>query len=189
MTDTIILAGGKSSRFIDNKLATMYQGKPLIYYVVKTFLEVSEKVIIVTGHYPMDYLSSYLSDSRIKIVHNNNYERGMFSSVQCGVASVDNDFFLIPGDYPLVKLDTLHQLLEGTKRIRVPVYNNRRGHPIFIAEELIGPLLQEPPDSNLKVFRDRYLVEYIPVEDKGIIIDVDNIDDFNQLPRERMNHK
>jgi molybdenum cofactor cytidylyltransferase len=109
----------------------------------------------------------------------------MFTSVQKGVEQVRNNFFLIPGDYPLVKGETLETLLDHRGPIRVPVYQNRRGHPIYIAKELIPALLEEPPDSNLKAFRDRYDVTYIPVPDRGVVLDVDRIEDITLLQAER----
>jgi len=186
LVDTIILAGGKSSRFTRNKLAEIYQGKPLIYYTIKTFLTISESVIIVTGHYDLDYLSDFLQNSRIKIVHNTNYEKGMFTSVLKGALHVTNDFFLIPGDYPLVKPSTLQHILKSDGQIRVPTYQHQRGHPIFITKDLLPTLLKEPETSNLKVFRDRHIVNYIPVDDEGILKDIDSLADLQDLPNERM---
>ena len=185
MVDTIILAGGMSRRFKRNKLATNYNGRPLIYHTIMTFLEFSESVTLVTGHYDLDYLQNFIDDPKIRIVHNKDYELGMFSSVKLGVSVTKNDFFLIPGDYPLVKAETLEKLLSNKGVIKVPVYKGRKGHPIFISKELISPLIDEPIDSNLKAFRDRYIVNYIDVDDEGILLDVDYFEDLEQLPKER----
>lgn len=185
MIDTIILAGGMSRRFKKNKLATLYNGKPLIYHTIKTFLEFSDVVTLVTGHYNLDYLKEYIDDSRIRIVHNKDYKLGMFSSVKAGVSKTENDFFLIPGDYPLVKPETIRKLLMNMGVIKVPLYKGRKGHPIFISKELILPINNEPITSNLKTFRDRYKVNYIEVDDEGVLLDVDYFEDLKQLPIER----
>lgn len=185
MLDTIILAGGMSKRFKRNKLATHYKGKPLIYHTIMTFLEISENVTLVTGHYDLEYLKEYIDDPKIRIVHNKDYELGMFGSVKTGVSVTKNDFFLIPGDYPLVKAETLNKLSAQTGQIKVPMYKGRKGHPIFIAKGLIDSLMNEPIDSNLKAFRDRYTVNYIDVDDEGVLLDVDYFEDLEQLPKER----
>jgi molybdenum cofactor cytidylyltransferase len=184
LIDTIILAGGMSKRFKTNKLATLYNGKPLICNVIETFLEFSENVTLVTGHYDLQYLSNFITNEKIRIVHNSEYQKGMFTSVQTGVGITKNDFFLIPGDYPLVKPQTIQKIIDSLGAIRVPIYKGRKGHPIFISKELINPLLKEPSDSNLKIFRDRHIVNYIDVDDEGILLDVDTLNDLNQL-RER----
>ena len=181
MIDAIILAGGMSSRYVKNKMATIYKEKPLIYHTVKAFLEISDNVTIVTGHYNVDYLFDYIEKDRIRIIKNEDYELGMFSSVKKGVSVIKNDFFLIPGDYPLVKQETLQLLINGKKSIRVPTYKKRKGHPIFIQKELIQDLLEEATSSNLKVFRDRHDVEYIETTDEGVLIDIDNKEDFQKL--------
>jgi molybdenum cofactor cytidylyltransferase len=110
----------------------------------------------------------------------------MFSSVKKGVSCIKNDFFLIPGDYPLVKKQTIDKLIASSGEIRVPIYNGRKGHPIFIEKELIQELLEEPITSNLKVFRDRHTVNYVEVDDKGILLDVDYEEDLKNLDAERM---
>lgn len=181
LVDTIILAGGMSKRFKKNKLATLYKGKPLIYYVIQSFLPYSDNVTLVTGHYNLVYLQDYITDERIRIVDNKNYKLGMFSSVKTGVSVTRNDFFLIPGDYPLVSQKTIEKLLSESGEIRVPIYKGRKGHPIFISQSLIKPLLNEPIESNLKVFRDRHDVNYISVDDEGILLDVDTLYDLQQL--------
>ena len=181
MVDTIILAGGMSKRFKKNKLKTLYKGYPLIYHVIQTFLQFSENVTLVTGHYDLEFLKEYIDDKRIRIIQNPNYEMGMFSSVKAGVGVTKNDFFLIPGDYPLVKAKTIQKIIDETGVIRVPIYKGRKGHPIYISKELINTLLEEPITSNLKVFRDRHSVHYIETDDEGILLDVDTLEDLEQL--------
>ena len=79
---------------------------------------------------------------------------------------------------PLIQKETFRSLLNASGEIRVPIFNNRKGHPILIKKELIDPLLNEPVDSNWKVFRDRYTVNYIETTDEGVLIDVDTMEDY-----------
>ena len=122
------------------------------------------------------------------MIENKDYKLGMFSSVKTGVSVTDNDFFLIPGDYPLVSPDTIQELLKNDGEIKVPIYKGRKGHPIFISKSLIKGILEEPMDSNLKLFRDRHNVNYIEVDDEGILLDVDTLEDFNILTERNENH-
>ncbi len=185
LIDTIILAAGTSKRFKRNKLKEIYNQKPILVHTINTFLDFSENVTIVTGHHNLNFLTEYIQDNRIRFVPNNQYELGMFSSVMTGVMVTKNDFFLIPGDMPLVKKSTIDTLLSTKGVIRVPTYKGRKGHPIFIAKELIPLLKSEPIDSNLKQFRDRYNVTYIDVTDEGILLDVDYQEDMIKLDTER----
>jgi molybdenum cofactor cytidylyltransferase len=181
MVEGVILAGGKSSRMKENKMMKIYLDQPLIYHAVNAMLDICDFVTIVTGHYDEDYLRLFDHDVRIKLVFNPNYENGMFSSVQAGVSSINNDVFIIPGDYPLVKAETYKKMLLEIGELRVPKYKEKKGHPIFISKQLLKDLKNEPIESNLKVFRDRYKVNYIDVDDPGVLIDIDNIEDYSRL--------
>lgn len=178
MVDGIILAGGYSSRIKTNKMTLIYNDLPIICNAVETMKDYCTKIVVVTGHYHDEILKVVNKYDNVIVKRNENYDLGMFSSVISGVKELNNDFFLTPGDYPLIKKETYKQLLDANGVIRVPIFNGRKGHPIFIEKELIRHLLNEPIDSNLKVFRDRHIVTYVETSDEGIIMDVDTLEDY-----------
>ncbi len=178
MIDGVILAGGYSSRLKKNKMTLIFDDLPIICNVIEAMKQYCDKIIVVTGHYHDEIERVVKKYEVVNVVRNTNYNLGMFSSVKAGVKDINNDFFLTPGDYPLIKASTYKKLLDSKGMIRVPIYNGRKGHPILISKELIDPLLKEPVESNLKVFRDRYKVNYIEVDDKGVLIDVDTMEDY-----------
>lgn len=181
MNDGVILAGGYSSRAKTNKMVLDYKGLPIICNLIETMKDVCETIFVVTGHYHDEVSEAVRGYENVTVVKNNDYAMGMFSSVKRGVLEVKNDFFLTPGDYPLIKKETFEKLLEVDGDIRVPTFNNRKGHPIFISKELKLSLLNEPEDSNLKVFRDRHTVTYLKTLDEGVLIDVDTMSDYLNL--------
>jgi molybdenum cofactor cytidylyltransferase len=178
MIEGIILAGGYSSRIKRNKMTLLYNGKPIICNVIESMMDYCSKIVIVTGHYHDEIVEAVSNYDKVIIKRNINYDLGMFSSVISGVTEINSDFFLTPGDYPLIQKETFKQLVDASGVIRVPIFNNRKGHPIFISKELIEPLLNESLDSNLKVFRDRYKVNYVETSDEGVLIDVDTMEDY-----------
>jgi len=182
MIDGIILAGGYSSRFKNNKMCALYLNKPLILHTIENMHSVCEKIFLVTGYYHDEIIDLVKDISFVDVIYNKNYDQGMFSSVLAGVACVSHDFFIIPGDYPLVSKTVYLKLLTGNQVIRVPSYQNRLGHPIFIKKELIKELLDTKID-NLKDFRNQYDYQMIEVEDKNILLDIDTIDDLESLNR------
>jgi molybdenum cofactor cytidylyltransferase len=186
MVDTIILAGGKSTRFDGNKMATLIHEKPLIYYTILPFIDVSETVIVVTGHYDVNYLQQYLAHPKIKVVHNQDYEYGMLSSVQCGAKSTTNNVLIIPGDCPLVKPKTIAKILNSDGDIRVPQYGSRWGHPLYVSKSLVPRLLQEPITSSLKTFRNQQSITIVDVDDANILNDIDQQTDLTLWVEERM---
>lgn len=181
MVDIVILAGGKSSRFKKNKMETKILGKPILQRTIESFINLANSITIVTGFYNVDYLKDFIEANNIRVVHNALHELGMFSSVLKGVECIKNDFLLTPGDYPNISESTIKTLIEATGEIRVPTYNGRKGHPLFISKHLLDDLKNEDINSNLKVFRDRYNVTTVPVDDEGILQDIDYIEDLQNL--------
>ncbi|MCY3413687.1 MAG: nucleotidyltransferase family protein [Candidatus Heimdallarchaeota archaeon] len=147
----IILAAGKATRFGTNKLLEDLKGKPLIQHSIDSFLAHVETIIVVTGAYH-DELSSYLSNSEIRICYNENYELGgMLSSILCGFNSLDSDIdgvFIHPADFPSIipeDLMGMKVLLENHNMV-VPYYQQKRGHPVLVNSSSI-PLIIEGADN------------------------------------------
>lgn len=180
MTDGIILAGGYSRRLGKNKMSILYQSQPVIMHTLRQMKEVCEHIYVVTGFYH-DEISEIVNHlDGVDTVYNENYEQGMFSSVKKGVECVKHDFFIIPGDYPMVDKRIYEKIKLGTKGIRVPSFSFKLGHPIFFNQSYKDVLLNTMYD-NLKSFRNAYDYEIIDVDDEGILFDIDTIEDFNRL--------
>ena len=184
MVDVIILAGGKSQRMKQNKILLEFDGHPLIWYAIKTFLPYAENIIVVTGKYDKE-IRSALKGMNVKIVTNSDYELGMFSSVKCGVKEVNNDFLILPGDCPFVKEETVKKIISSKGEIKIPRYNGQDGHPIYIAHKYKEEILSYPVDSNLKSFRNFHNYEIIDVEDKFVITNLNTASDLEQFKTER----
>lgn len=185
MTMGIILAGGYSSRAESNKMVLKYKNIEIIKHAINAMQDYCTEVIVVTGHYHDDTLKVLKDFPKIRVVRNLDYNKGMFSSVKVGVREVDDDFFLTPGDYPLIMKSTYEKVLNATGLIRVPTFNKCRGHPLFISKELISNLLNESDDSNLKLFRNKYEITNVETNDEGILKDIDTVNDYLRLKTER----
>lgn len=180
MVDGIVLAGGYSSRFKQNKMTVIFKDKPLIMHTIDTMSLVCNKIFIVTGFYHQEIEELLKGYSNIQLIYNKNYNQGMFSSVKVGVGQVNHDFFIIPGDCPLVKEEVYQELLNADGDIRVPSYNHRLGHPIFMHYKLKNALLQTDME-NLKDFRNNHGFKIVEVEDQGILSDIDTISDLDKI--------
>jgi molybdenum cofactor cytidylyltransferase len=180
MIDGIILAAGYSSRFTQNKMCALYLNKPLILHTIENMHSVCEKIYLVTGHYHQEIVEIVKGIKDVEVVYNENYDQGMFSSVLTGVSRVSHDFFIIPGDYPLVKKTVYQEILKGASELRVPSYKGRLGHPLFMKKTLINNLLKTEA-TNLKEFRNFYPYQIIEVSDESILLDIDTIDDLLSL--------
>ena len=182
MAEGIILAGGKSTRMKQNKMLLSFKGRPLISYTIESMRPFVNRIIIVTGKYDKE-LREALKNDDVIFVFNEDYEKGMFSSVLKGVKETKEDFFIIPGDCPFVEKSTYQKLLDGTGDIRVPSYKGEDGHPIYISKKYKDELLSCSLDLNLKLFRDSKKYEIIKTEDRNIVMNLNNILDYENLLR------
>lgn len=179
--NAVVLAAGYSSRAGTNKMALTIDNQTVIARVIETLLVVCDKIVVVGGYNYESVKGLIQKYDRVKIVENKNYSKGMFSSVKRGVEEMTGDFFLIPGDYPMVKPSTYKTLMSGKKDFIVPTYKGRRGHPVLIKKNLIGSILKEPLDSNLKAFRDKCETEFLEIDDEGILMDIDTMEDYYKI--------
>ncbi|MBC7960472.1 MAG: nucleotidyltransferase family protein [Vallitaleaceae bacterium] len=186
--DAILLAAGYSSRTQTNKMALEIGSKSVISHLIETFYPTCENIIVVGGHYYDATAALVKQYSKVKLVRNDQYELGMFTSIKVGVKEVQGDFFITPGDYPLVTKKTIEQMrahFEQSKQagteILIPTYLAQRGHPILLSSRLKEPLILESQDSSLRIFKDRYQVEELEVEDSGILLDIDSMEDYKDL--------
>lgn len=183
MAEGIILAAGYSSRTKNNKMLFSIGGKSFIRHAIEGMKPFVSHVFIVTGHYDQEIRKEVSDIKDASCVYNAQYDLGMFSSIQTAVKVISDDFFVLPGDCPFVKGSTYEALLHGSKEMRVPSFDGKKGHPLWISKHLIEPLLKEPIESNLKAFRNRYDLEIIEVHDPKILTDIDTNEDFQKLEK------
>ncbi len=181
MAQGIILAAGYSSRAKTNKMLLSVDGVPIILYAIRGMMPYVRHIWIVTGHDSQSIIDALAGIDFVTCVKNEAYDKGMFSSVIKGLSMVSEDVFILPGDCPFVKGETYERLLQGNKEIRVPAYQKRKGHPLFIGEDLVPKAMDMPEGSTLKTFRDQYPMEIIDVDDPHILHDIDTMEMFERV--------
>ncbi|MGM0436158.1 MAG: nucleotidyltransferase family protein [Bacillota bacterium] len=183
MAEGIILAGGYSKRANTNKMALEYKGKPLILSTIEAMQPFVKRIVVVTGHYHKALESILHTQKNVLCVYNDTYHKGMYDSIKKGLMHTKEDVFIMPGDMPLVKPATYETLLKSEGLFRVPTVNNQKGHPIYMEASLRSTLLDSKEYDHLKAFRNAIGFSEIPVEDEGILIDIDTRDDYLQMKR------
>ena len=183
MADGIILAAGYSSRAKTNKMLLMFKNKSLIFHSIDGMMPFVSHIFVITGHYHQEIKDALKGLKNVTCVENKNYDQGMFSSIKTGALVVSNDFFVLPGDCPFVDALTYEKLLQGNKEMRVPSYQGKKGHPLFIQQHLIKELIDEPDSSNLRDFRNQHDLEIIEINDPNILKDIDTIEDYLKLEK------
>jgi len=175
----VILAAGLSTRAGCPKMELPLGDKTVIQRSVESMAGVVSRVIVVVGCGAERIRQLLAPYGQAEIVLNDGYRAGMFSSVKAGIAHVQAEsFFLLPGDHPLVRVETYRRLLMAGGEIAIPSFRGRRGHPVLVASRLIPEILSEPGESSLREYIGRVGFTLVDVPDEGVTLDIDTMDDY-----------
>ena len=175
----IILAAGFSSRAGTYKLTLELNGKTVIERCIEGMYDACSKIIVIGG-YNIEKLAMILDKyTKVKLVYNENYQTGMFSSVIKGYSQTEGDkVFMIPGDYPLVSHDVYESLLRTNANIVIPTYEGTKGHPVFMNRKIINLLLSSKHIRSLREFIANEEFTVLEVGCPGVLMDIDTPEDY-----------
>lgn len=182
----IVPAAGKAERFGGGKLTAHIDGEPLLNHTLRSLLEGGvARVIVVVAPGAEFPAVSMLQDARVTTVINPEPARGMFSSIQAGIAAADGDPILVlPADMPFVKSATVAAVLAAAReshQIASPRYNGRHGHPVALPALMRDAILNALASSTLATLLGAHTGQTaIDVDDSGIRRDVDVRNDLPQ---------
>jgi molybdenum cofactor cytidylyltransferase len=167
--------------------------KALLRYREETFLDTlvglfaphCAPVIVVLGAHADRIRESMRRPATF--VLNPEYQRGMTTSLQCGLRAVPPTagsvlFTLV--DHPSVAPATIGALLAASGPVlRVPRHAGRRGHPIWFARDLIPEFLAIPDTGAARdvVRAHAQQTEYLDLDDPGILADIDDPAAYGKL--------
>jgi len=186
----IILSGGASRRMGTPKALLRFQNETFLDRLIRVFSAVSSPIIVVVGEHAGQIQSGIERGREVLFVVNPDPERGMLSSLKCGLALVpagaDAAMFL-PVDHPQIALETVQCIAERFRRDRapvtVPVHLGEHGHPVCIARPVIEELLALPLDAKASDVIHRHVARtsYIGVLDQAVVTDVDDLKAYAEL--------
>ena len=186
--EAIVLAAGYSSRAKAFKMLMPLGQMTVLEQTISKFEGVCNRVIIVAGFHA-DLIKEEIEKInnkniypfQLKFVYNENFNQGMFTSIQKGCNEVNAPaFFITPGDCPLVKKETIQLLAEHKGDVVIPSFHYKGGHPIKLSNVVKQKILETDPESNLRVVLNGFKKEYMNVDDLGVTIDVDTQEDYQQ---------
>jgi molybdenum cofactor cytidylyltransferase len=126
----------------------------------------------------------------LTVVVNEAYEEGMASSLREGLSALGpktDAAFIILGDQPFVRPETLHQVMAGYHRsgaqIVIPSYQGKRGNPVLLSRSVFPEVMALEGDIGCRAIFSNHLdaILKVEVEDPGILLDIDNQDDYDRL--------
>ena len=184
MVEAIVLAAGSSSRAGGFKMELPLGDKTLIERSIEGMYDVCSRIVIVGGFRVERVRELLLGYSKVEVVENVNWQSGMFSSVKVGVQNMKGDrFFLLPADVPLVPEIVYRKMLSVQEEIVIPMFGDRKGHPVLFRNSVVKAILNEPNGSSLRNLIGRKGGKTLLVEHEEVILDVDMISDYNAMCR------
>jgi CTP:molybdopterin cytidylyltransferase MocA len=186
----VVTAAGSAERFGGKKLLAPIDGEPLLDHTIRSLLEggVTEVIVVVSGDARRELARDVgaMNDARVRVLENADPTRGMFSSIQIGVASAVGDALLVlPGDMPYVRAETVRALIakyQERPSIISPRYKGKRGHPVVMPLALRDEIAETAPTANLHEVIKRHQDERVDLEvdDAGVNRDVDTPADLER---------
>jgi molybdenum cofactor cytidylyltransferase len=181
----VVPAAGASSRFGSMKLLADVNGMPMIGRTLASLFGAGlGRVVVVVAPAHQLGASGVLDDPRVTVLTNPEPSRGMFSSIQIGLAAADGDpVVVLPADMPFLRTETIADVMEECGRLQVPVvpvYRGKRGHPLVLPRAACDRLLGQSAGTTLK----QALLDVAgapherPTNDRGAVRDVDTPQDL-----------
>lgn len=186
----VILAAGYSTRMGEFKPLMELAGRPVAERVIETFRTAGvNDLIVVTGHQG-DELEPLAARFGAQVVTNQDYDQGMFSSVQAGAAALSDEcraFFVHPVDIPLLRSTTISALLsgfeQGVGKVIHPTFLGQRGHPPLLDVSLRKAVANWPGEGGLAGLLEAHedQAAEVPVADEYILADLDTPEQHQAL--------
>ncbi|MDF7679137.1 NTP transferase domain-containing protein [Enterobacteriaceae bacterium ESL0689] len=184
--ECIMLAAGLSSRMGKWKMMMPWGEGTILDSALASALTFCDRVILVTGFRGDELAACYCDHPAIEVVFNPHYQRGMFSSVQCGVSHIHTSrFFLALGDMPEVTAGIYQRLWNSTdaQTCAIPAYEKGKGHPVLLVQPAADLIRSAPEGTTLRDVIDQMATRIVPVNVEGIRWDIDTPQQYQQLAR------
>jgi len=180
----IITAAGMSTRHKINKLLIRSYNETMIEKTISKFLNLELEIFVVVGYQKelMIPILKHRFGNDIQIIENKDYKSGIASSIKTGINAVGEGYDYIGfcnGDKPFIKVKTieiiLKYLLDKKPPILVPMYQGESGHPTIFSKDYINDFSLISGDTGGREIKNKYpsAVTYLPINDEGIILDMD----------------
>ena len=189
----IVLAAGRSTRMGEAKqLLRLGESSVLRKTLENVRAAGVDEVVLVLG-YSAETIRQQLPISVIdglRIVVNKYYEQGMASSLREGLFALDpqtDAALIVLADQPFVHPETLDQIIDrhrwSNAQIVIPFYKGFRGNPVLLDRSVFPEVMALDGDVGCRAIfgsHEEGIVK-VEVEDIGILLDIDNKDDYERL--------
>jgi molybdenum cofactor cytidylyltransferase len=198
----IILAAGESKRMGRDKALLPWplpgtaasqvgHNHILLEAIVANARTIASTIVVVAGA-NYDVISAATGSLSVKVVRNLQAERGMFTSLQCGVsAALDagaEAAIIFHVDRPPAAPSTLARLLQTFVNVNgdhvsvVPSYHGSHGHPYLVSAGMLHKFLSAPSTDNARdVMHELGNVMYVDCDDTSVVLNMNTQEDYERV--------
>ncbi|GAB4539418.1 MAG: hypothetical protein Fur002_04520 [Anaerolineales bacterium] len=189
MITAIVLAAGESKRMGQPKMTLNWGKKSVIQTVIGSLQAAGlSDVLVVTGG-AREQVEALIGQSA-QTIYNENYANGeMLVSIQVGLRAKMREAsaaLICLGDQPQMQERSAREILQAwnqhKRRIIIPSYQKRRGHPWLIAQELWSEVLALRAPQTMRDFFEKHRgdIFHLAVNTPTILQDLDTPADYEQ---------
>lgn len=187
----ILLAAGASTRMGTSKPLLDWHGETLIEFQIKKLLQTKRNLIVVLGS-NMDEIKSVIDHFDVEHVANNDWKKGMGSSIGCGVKKFlqsknkSSAVLIVTVDQPLVDIDYLTELLNAFEPNKNQIVvsessNGWSGIPAIFDSAYFEELSLLDGDKGAKSIVNNYRTHVKSLKAQERLIDMDTVELYEEL--------
>jgi molybdenum cofactor cytidylyltransferase len=174
----------------ETKQLLRWAGRTLLDQVIENVRASGvQDIVLVLGH-AAETIVKGIAARNLQVVVNTGYREGMGSSLRTGVSALPPEVdaaLICLADQPFVRPETLELLMEryrkSSAQIVIPMCKGFRGNPVLLDRSVFPEVMVLSGDIGCRAIFGSHLegIVKVPVEDLGILLDVDSKEDFDRL--------
>jgi molybdenum cofactor cytidylyltransferase len=184
----VVPAAGLSRRMGGEKILLPFGRSTLLETILERLAAAGAGTVVAVLRPDLPEAADLARSRGALVVFNPHPEEEMLESIRLGLQEIPDDaggVFIWPADHPAVSAATVELLARAADPARalIPSFRSRRGHPALVGRDLLPSIAEIPPNEGLRhLWRTRAeAVVEIPVEDPGVIQNVDTPEDYRRI--------
>ncbi|RZI57884.1 MAG: nucleotidyltransferase family protein [Rubrivivax sp.] len=188
----VVLAAGRGQRFRGegHKLEQVVNGDTVLALTLRQTMASGLPMLVVTSTALAPLVRRHVASRDMLVLPDQDRlgrpaPLGMGHSIAAGVAATGDapGWLILPADMPMVRASTLAAVAQAIAHdpIAYAQHRGRRGHPVGFNAELFSELASLQGDEGARRLLARYPAQAVEVDDPGVLIDVDTVEDLERL--------
>jgi molybdenum cofactor cytidylyltransferase len=188
----VVLAAGRGQRFRGegHKLEQVLNGDTVLALTLRQTMASGLPMLVVTSTALAPLVRRHVASRDMLVLPDQDRlgrpaPLGMGHSIAAGVAATGDapGWLILPADMPMVRSTTLAAVAQAIEHdpIAYAQHRGRRGHPVGFNAELFSELASLQGDEGARRLLARYPAQAVEVDDPGVLIDVDTVEDLQRL--------